>query len=195
MLPMRPSLTGSERPASIARRGLAYAADTILLGFVYLFLTEILDAAFGPLAVVSPEGDRLISAEVQPLRVAFTLAIILVIDAGYFAGSWALAAATPFQRLARISVRPVDVTSTTSAGEVRSLEPGDALRRWAVMALLPLCAGLLGSSGALPLAPVAAFDAGWTLGLLVTVVLDGRRRGVHDRVAGSIVVASDTGRA
>jgi uncharacterized RDD family membrane protein YckC len=58
-----------------------------------------------------------------------------------------------------------------------------------VMALLPLCAGLLGSSGAVPLEPVAAFDAAWTLGLLVTVAVDGRRRGLHDRVAGSIVVA------
>ena len=62
------------------------------------------------------------------------------------------------------------------------------------MALLPLCAGLLGSSGALPLMPVAAFDVGWTLGLLVSVVLDSRRRGLHDRAAGPIVVALGAGR-
>jgi hypothetical protein len=185
---MRSPLTGPGRPASLIRRGLAYAADSFVLGIVYLLLTETLDAAFGPLAIVSPDGDRLISVEFQPLRVAFTLAAILVIDAAYFAGSWALAGGTPFQQLARISVRPVDAAADP-AGTARRLDPGDALRRWAVMALLPLCAGLLGSSGAVPLEPVAAFDAAWTLGLLVTVAVDGRRRGLHDRVAGSIVVA------
>jgi RDD family len=184
---MRSPLTAPVRPTSIVRRGLAYSADTLFLGVVYLLLTETLDAAFGPLAVVSPEGDRLISADVQPLRVALTLAVILLIDAGYFAGSWALAGGTPFQRLAGISVRPAGAAGEPAEATVR-LEPGDALRRWAVMALLPLCAGLLGSSGALPLEPLAAFDAAWTLALLVTVVLDGRRRGAHDRVAGSIVV-------
>jgi len=193
MLPTRTPLTDAGRPASIVRRGLAYAADTILLGVVYLLLTETLDAMFGPLAVVSPEGDRLISTEVQPLRVALTLAAILVIDAAYFAGSWALAGGTPFQLLARLSVRPVDAPPGP-AGVVSRLEAGNALRRWAVMALLPLCAGLLGSSGAVPLEPVATFDAAWTLGLLVTVVLDRRRRGLHDRLAGSLVVEARAGR-
>ncbi|MBP1705481.1 MAG: hypothetical protein H6Q36_1220 [Chloroflexi bacterium] len=195
MLPMRPLPADRGHPAAMVRRGLAYAADTILLGLVYIVFTEALDAAFGPLAVVSPEGDRLIATEAQPLRVAFTLAVILVIDAAYFAGSWALAGATPFQRLARIEVRPVEGPVAAVGESVVRLETGDALRRWAVMALLPLCAGLLGSSAALPLEPVAAFDAAWTLGLLVTVLLDGRRRGVHDRIAGSIVVARSAGAA
>lgn len=187
MLPMQHPLTSRERPASIIRRGLAYTADTMLLGVVYLVLTEALDAALGPLAVVSAEGDRLVSSEVQPLRVALTLAAILLIDAGYFAGSWALAGGTPFQQLARISVRPVAAPADGSGTEA-GLEPGNAVRRWAVMALVPLCAGLLGSSGALPLAPVAALDVSWTIGLLATVALDGRRRGLHDRLAGTIVV-------
>jgi hypothetical protein len=192
--PTRSPVAAAERPAPLVRRGLAYVADTTLLGLAYAVLTGILDAAFGPLAIVSPEGDRLISAEVQPLRVAFTLAVILVADVGYFAGSWALAGATPFQRLAGISVLPLRPALAAPVGAIARLEPGDALRRWAVMALLPLCAGLLGSSGALPLLPVAAFDVGWTLGLLVTVLLDGRRRGLHDRFGGSIVVETRKGR-
>jgi uncharacterized RDD family membrane protein YckC len=193
MLPRHPP-TAIPEPAPIARRGLAYVADTVLLGLGYSVLTSALDAAFGPFVVVAPDGDRLIPVEVQPLRVAFTLAVLLVIDVGYFAGSWALAGATPFQRLAGIAVRPIQAAGTEPGKTRAHLEPGDALRRWAVMALLPLCAGLLGSSGALPLAPVAAFDVGWTLGLFLTVVSDRRRRGLHDRAAGSLVVEVGKGR-
>jgi hypothetical protein len=194
MPPGRPALTGPGRPASLVRRGLAYAADTIVLGLVYFLLAETLDAAFGPLAVVAPEGDRLVSVEAQPLRVAFTLALILALDAAYFAGSWALAGGTPFQRLARIAVRPVAGAAADPAGAGPWLEPGDALRRWATMALLPLCAGVLGSSAALPLGSVAAFDVGWTLGLLVTVLVGSRRRGLHDRFGRSVVVDAGAAR-
>jgi hypothetical protein len=186
-------VTGADRPAAIGRRGIAYVADTIVLGLVYFLLTETLDAGFGPLAVVAPEGDRLVSAEAQPLRVAITLALILLIDAAYFAGSWATAGGTPFQRLARIAVRPVGGEDPEPRGVAARLEPGDALRRWATMALLPLCAGVLGSSGALPLGSVAAYDAGWTLGLLVSVLVGGSRRGLHDRLGRSIVVAVGVG--
>jgi len=194
MLPVHPPTATPELPAAIARRGLAYFADTMLLGLAYLVVTSLLDAAFGPLVVVAPEGDRLIPVEVQPLRVAFTLAVVLVVDVGYFAGSWALAGATLFQRLAGIAVRPIQAAVVEPGEAPPRLEPGDALRRWAVMALLPLCAGLLASSGALPLVPVAAFDVVWTLGLFVTVVADRRRRGLHDRAAGSVVVEVGKGR-
>ena len=185
---MRQPTPPPQPPASVVRRGVAYVADTLVVGIVYYLITTALDAVFGPLVAVSPEGDRLVVVAVEPLRVAFTAAVILAVDAGYFAGAWALTGATPFQALSGIAVRPIQAGTPGTAEAPPRLDPGDALRRWAVMALLPLCVGLLGSSGALPLELVSAFDVGWTLGLLVTVLVDRGRRGLHDRAAGSIVV-------
>jgi uncharacterized RDD family membrane protein YckC len=60
--------------------------------------------------------------------------------------------------------------------------------RWAVLQELPICAGSLGSAGALPLGTVAAITTGWSAFLLLSAAADPMRRALHDRVAGTIVV-------
>jgi uncharacterized RDD family membrane protein YckC len=76
----------------------------------------------------------------------------------------------------------------------RAPEPGPdrvpapvATIRWAVLQLLPICAGSLGSAGALPLGVVAGLTAGWSAALLLSAAADPMRRGLHDRVAGTVV--------
>jgi uncharacterized RDD family membrane protein YckC len=67
--------------------------------------------------------------------------------------------------------------------------------RWAVLQLLPICAGSLGSAGALPLGVVAGLTAGWSAALLLSAAADPLRRGLHDRVAGTVVVLAARRRA
>ena len=57
----------------------------------------------------------------------------------------------------------------------------------ALSGLLPICAGSLGSAGALPLGVVAGITAGWSAALLLSAAADPMRRGLHDRVAGTVV--------
>jgi uncharacterized RDD family membrane protein YckC len=60
--------------------------------------------------------------------------------------------------------------------------------RWALLQVVPLCLGSLGAAGAVPLEVVGAGNGAWYGLLLVTALADPLRRGLHDRMVGTVVV-------
>lgn len=170
----------TDAPAGLFVRSVAYFLDTTLIGFAEFFVGATMTLALGPLAVENETGTGLQAVASDPLRVALLTTLLLLIDSTYFAGSWTRWGSTPAQRMLRMAVVPAP-----GAGR----PPVDvAYRRWAVLALGPVCVGVLGSSGALPLDLAATIDVAWAAVLLGPALLDPRRRALHDRAAGTLVV-------
>ncbi len=173
--------------ATLGRRSVAYLVDSLLIGLAYLVLGVLFDAIFGPLVAATPDGQALVVVAVNPLRVALELTATLVVDALYFAGCWSRWGATPTQRVLRVRVV---LERAVGPGDERpaALPLEAAGRRWAVLAILPIAMGSLAGSGAIDLSVLALVNGAWFLLLLASAVADPLRRGLHDRVAGTIVV-------
>lgn len=173
--------------AALGRRSVAYVADSLIIGLVYLVLGVLFDSIFGPLVAATPDGRSLVVVAVNPLRVALELTATLAVDALYFAGCWCRWGATPAQRALGLRV---GLAAAAAAGADLSLAlPVEAAgRRWAVLAILPIAVGSLSASGALDVGVVGVVNGAWFLVLLVSAAMDPLRRGLHDRVAGTIVV-------
>jgi uncharacterized RDD family membrane protein YckC len=199
------ALRVSAAVAPLGRRVVAFLLDGVILVPVWVVYGVALDAIFGPLIASDPGGSGIVVVAIDAPRVALELALTLLTDAAYYAGCWVRWGMTPGQRACGVAVRgaPTAASSAapsaapTSADRQRSVEShADADRvptpvatmRWAVLQVLPICAGSLGSAGALPLGVVAGITAGWSGFLLLTAAADPMRRGFHDRVAGTVVV-------
>jgi uncharacterized RDD family membrane protein YckC len=180
--------------AGLGRRSAAYVLDSLLVGIVYFALAVLFDTVFGPLVQASPDGSTVVVVAVDPVRVALELAATLVIDGLYFAGSWSRWGASPAQRALGLRIR-------MAAGAPRTADSGDALPieaawlRWAVLAVGPIAVGSLADSGALDSSVLFVVNGAWYLLLLVSAARDPKRQGLHDRVAGTLVVRAPTGRA
>ena len=181
--------------ATISRRLVAFFLDGLILAPLYVVLAIALDAAFGALVQADPDGTRLVVVAVNPTRVALELTLTLLADAAYYAGCWVRWGMTPGQRLCRVAVRAVSPGVPPSAGapppgvpDPERVPAAIATTRWAVLQLLPLCAGILGASGALPAGAVAGITTVWYMFLFFTAAADPLRRGFHDRRAGTLVV-------
>jgi uncharacterized RDD family membrane protein YckC len=184
--------------APLGRRLAAFILDGFILVPVYVVYAVVLDALFGPLVEADPGGTGLIVVAVDPPRVALELALTLLTDAAYFAGSWARWGMTLGQRICGVAVRAVGPGPDRPPGDARGLPPHPdlvpaqaAVTRWAVLQLLPLCAATLGAAGAVPFGAVAALNAAWSGLLFVSVLADPLRRGLHDRAAATVVVRPD----
>jgi uncharacterized RDD family membrane protein YckC len=188
--------------APLGRRSAAYLVDSLIIGLAYLVLGILFDSIFGPLVAATPDGQALVVVAVNPLRVALELTATLVVDALYFAGCWSRWGATPGQRVLRIRVlleRAAGPAATGPAG-AGSAAAGSAHdtsvalpleaagRRWAVLAVLPIATGSLAGSGAIDVSVLTVVNGAWFLLLLASTAADPLRRGLHDRVAGTIVV-------
>lgn len=173
--------------AALGRRGAAYVADSLVVGVAYLALAVLFDAVFGPLVAVSPDGTAIVVVAVDPLRVILELTATLLVDALYFAGSWSLWGATLAQRAFRLRVRMAEGPPPTP-GAPDALPSEAALSRWAVLAVLPIAVGSLGASGALDLGVLVIVNGAWFLLLFISAAVDPLRRGLHDRLAGTVVV-------
>ena len=188
--------------APLGRRSAAYLVDSLVIGLAYLVLGIFFDSIFGPLVAATPDGQALVVVAVNPLRVALELTATLVVDALYFAGCWSRWGATPGQRVLRIRVlleRAAGPAATGPAG-AGSAAAGSAHdtpvalpleaagRRWAVLAVLPIATGSLAGSGAIDVSVLTVVNGAWFLLLLASTAADPLRRGLHDRVAGTIVV-------
>lgn len=180
--------------AALGRRGAAYVADSLVVGVAYLALAVFFDAVFGPLVAASPDGTAIVVVAVDPLRVILELTATLLVDALYFAGSWSLWGATFAQRTLRLRVRMAEGPPRTS-GAPDALPIEVAWRRWAVLAVLPIAVGSLGASGALDLGALVIVNGTWFLVLLISAAVDPLRRGLHDRLAGTLVVPAPDRRA
>ena len=170
----------TDAPAGLFGRSAAYFLDTTLIGLAEFLVGAMMTLALGPLAVANESGTGLRAVVSDPLRVAVLTTLFLVIDSTYFAGSWIRWGGTPAQHLLRMAVVPAFAAGRPPAET--------AYRRWAVLALGPVCVGVLGSSGALPLQLAATIDVAWAAALLAPALLDPRRRALHDRAAGTLVV-------
>jgi uncharacterized RDD family membrane protein YckC len=188
--------------APLGRRSAAYLVDSLVIGVAYLVLGILFDSIFGPLVAATADGQALVVVAVNPLRVALELTATLVVDALYFAGCWSRWGATPGQRVLRIRVLLERATGSAGAGPAAtgSAAAGSAHdtsvalpleaagRRWAVLAVLPIATGSLAGSGAIDVSVLTVVNGAWFLLLLASTAADPLRRGLHDRVAGTIVV-------
>lgn len=188
--------------APLGRRSAAYLVDSLVIGVAYLVLGILFDSIFGPLVAATPDGQALVVVAVNPLRVALELTATLVVDALYFAGCWSRWGATPGQRVLRIRVLLERATGSAGAGPAATgsaaagsahdtpvaLPLEAAWRRWAVLAVLPIATGSLAGSGAIDVSVLTVVNGAWFLLLLASTAADPLRRGLHDRVAGTIVV-------
>ncbi len=188
--------------ATLARRLVAFFLDGLILAPVYVLYAVVLDATFGALVEPDPGGTGLVVVAVDPLRMALELSLTLLTDAAYYAGSWARFGMTPGQRVFGVAVRavapggppgPPGLPSLPAAPPAPPSDPGRvpaqvATTRWAILQLVPLCAGTLAGAGALPIGVVAGVNTGWYAYLFLTAAVDPLRRGFHDRRAGTVVV-------
>jgi uncharacterized RDD family membrane protein YckC len=179
--------------AGLGRRSAAYVLDSLVVGTVYVALAVLFDTLFGPLVQTSPDGSTVVVIAVDPVRVALELAATLVIDGLYFAGSWSRWGASPAQRALGLRIR-------MAGGAPRTADSGDALPieaawlRWAVLAVGPIAVGSLADSGALDPSVLLVVNGAWYMFLLVSAARDPLRRGLHDRVAGTLVVRTPSRR-
>ena len=196
------ALRVSAAVAPLGRRVFAFLLDGVILVPVWVVYGIALDAAFGPLIAPDAGGTGIVVVAIDAPRVALELALTLLTDAAYYAGCWVRWGMTPGQRACGVAVRAAPTGALTPPDRQPALEPDPdrvpvqvATNRWAVLQLLPICAGSLGSAGALPLGVVAAITAGWSAALLLSAAADPMRRGFHDRVAGTVVVLAARRRA
>ena len=173
--------------AALGRRSVAYVLDSLIIGLAYIAIGVLFDSIFGPLVEATPDGLALVVVAVNPLRVALELTATLVVDALYFAGCWCRWGATPAQRVLGLRVRLAE-TAPSVPGASLVLPVEAAGRRWAVLAILPIAMGSLSASGAVDVSVLALVNGSWFLVLLVSAAVDPLRRGLHDRVGGTVVV-------
>lgn len=175
--------------AGVGRRIAAYVVDSLIVGVADVLLTVLFNSVFGPLVAATPDGAALLVVAVNPLRVVLELTATLIIDAVYFAGCWARWGATPAQLVLGLRIR-------LAAGMPAASAPTDALpletawRRWMVLAVFPIAVGSLAASGALDAGVLVVANGTWFLVLLISTAADPLRRGLHDRAAGTVVVAA-----
>ncbi len=196
------ALSVSAAVAPLGRRVVAFLLDGIILVPVWVVYGVALDAIFGPLIAQDPGGTGIVVVAIDAPRVALELALTLLTDAAYYAGCWVRWGMTPGQRVCGVAVRAAPTAAPTPPDRQGAPGPDSdrvaapvATIRWAVLQLLPICAGSLGSAGALPLGVVAGLTAGWSAALLLSAAADPLRRGLHDRVAGTVVVLAARRRA
>lgn len=187
------ALRVSAPAAPLGRRVVAYFLDGFVLVPVWILYASVLDAVFGPLVASDPGGAGVVVVAIDAPRVALELALTLLTDAAYFAGSWVRWGRTPGQRVCGVAVRVAESAARPALDGMRPPAPDRvpaqvATARWAVLQVLPICVGSLGSAGALSLGILAGLTVGWSGFLFVSAAADPMRRAIHDRVAGTIVI-------
>ena len=173
-----PSPTSTDQfYADVPNRAVAFVIDLVIVTAVIFAGAIVVSVAFGPVVRFHP-GARSHRVEVIESRAAIDAVLSIVVSAVYFAGSWVRWGATAGQRLLAMRVRPV-------AGDHRSAR--NAVLRWLVLVAPLSVIGLLGGANAV--AGTVALIAGvvWYAIVVVTTARDGHKRGLHDRLAGSVV--------
>lgn len=167
--------------AGIPARAVAYLVDLFLVSVVTVGLWTLIDRVPGmrPAPLNTPGVGQ------DPMSLARLVIDHLVLGA-YFVALWSGGRSTIGMRLMRIRVvRAADGAAVTLSA---------AVVRWLVLALPALLLDVLvrarpdlfGSS----LALLGGALFGWPLVIVASVVLDRGRRGLHDRAAGTAVVAT-----
>jgi uncharacterized RDD family membrane protein YckC len=162
----------------VVARLVAYLIDAFLVALATYVAVAVLHAIVGPTArIVEVGGVPRLS--VDPVRIVIDSALATAVSAVYFVGSWLNFGGTPAQRVIRARVERVD--------DGGRLSRTAAVKRWlALGAPFGLMSALLLRAPGLG-AILAVVIATWHAILLVTTARERRKRGLHDRVAGSIV--------
>jgi uncharacterized RDD family membrane protein YckC len=183
--------------APLGRRVVAFFLDGFVLVPAWILYAVVLDGVFGPLVASDPGGAGVVVVAIDAPRVALELALTLLTDAAYYAGSWVRWGMTPGQRVCRVAVRVADSDALPAPGGPRPPAPARdrvsaqvATTRWAVLQVLPICVGSLGTAGALSVGVVGGITVGWSGFLLLSAAADPMRRALHDRAAGTVVVVA-----
>lgn len=172
------SLVDELEPVGAVVRLVAYALDALLLVAVIYVVALVLRAAIGPTIRII-DADGVSHIQVDRLRSVINAIAATLVAGAYFVGSWLRFGATPGQRLIGARVDRAD-----GSGRLR---PGQAIGRWLLLGTpLGLVSTLLGPPSPLSVALVAAIAA-WYAVLYVSTARNGRKRGLHDRISGSVV--------
>jgi uncharacterized RDD family membrane protein YckC len=158
----------------------AYLLDSIAVAVV-AFAAAWLVAAVVPALSVSTQPDGSARLAVDPVRLGLQVVATTAVSGAYFVLSWAGRwKATPGQRLLGM------VVANEAGGSALTLSR--SLVRWVALgAPFGIIAALVVEAPMLWLL-VVMLAVWWAVALLVSARLDARRRGIHDRVAGSLVV-------
>jgi len=165
-------------PVGALVRLVAYLVDAVIIAIVIYLVALVLRALLGPtIRITEFEGAPLV--RVDRLRSVVDVVSATTVTGAYFVVSWVRLGGTPMQRLFGMHVERVD--------DGGSLHPRQAIGRWMVLgAPFGLISTLLFPTPLLG-AILALVIAAWYAVLFITTVRDRRKRGLHDRAAGSMV--------
>lgn len=171
--------------ASIFRRSLAWIVDVVLVTALVFGGVSIVDAALGPAVSFRPEAATLSDTVVVDRGdVAVEALFAMVLSAAYFVVPWALFGASPAQLALRIRVRG------DADGETLPVRRGIA--RWIL--LFPPFATISALAAGVPLLGWFVWGSAlaWYVVLLLSTARSASNRGLHDRIAGTVVEKSRT---
>jgi uncharacterized RDD family membrane protein YckC len=160
------------------RRLVAYVVDGIIVAALIFLVLTLVTLLLGP--TVRFDDSSADGLAVDRGRALLNAILGVLIGAVYFIGSWVRSGRTVGGALFDLRVASAD-------GE-RLLSVGGSVIRWVALGaplvlVSPVVRGSPGLVTALTIVTVA-----WALLLLVTTILDKRHRGLHDRLARSVVV-------
>ncbi|MEI7742384.1 MAG: RDD family protein, partial [Chloroflexota bacterium] len=173
--PMAP-VPGSLKFAGVLPRLLAYWLDGFLVSIASLLVGLVIAAVVGLPNLFATDGSSLaaLSSTSALINVVLELGLTFL----YFVGFWTSAGrATPGMRLFHIQIG--------QAADGRALTVSQAALRWvalgtpiSALAIVPVIGGLSG-----------LISVVWSLVLFVSTATSDSRRGVHDNIAGTALVA------
>ncbi len=166
--------------ADTSNRTVAYALDLLVLSLIVFVAAAVVSRVLGPTVSFDPSAEDLSGAVSVHRGLGVVDGLVgTLLSAVYFAGSWWRGGSTPGQRLLRIHLRH------DGHG---SLPLRVALLRWVVLGspFLLLSAIVVGSGPATALVWLLALA--WALVLLLSTARSSIGSGLHDRVAGTVVV-------
>ena len=165
-------------PVGALVRLVAYLVDAIIIAIVIYLVALVLRALLGPtIRITEFEGAPLV--RVDRLRSVVDVVSATTVAGAYFVVAWVRLGGTPMQRLFGMRVERLD-----DGGRLHARQ---AIGRWLVLgAPFGLISTLLFPTPLLG-AILAVAIAAWYAVLFVTTARDRRKRGLHDRAAGSIV--------
>jgi uncharacterized RDD family membrane protein YckC len=167
-------------------RLVAYVLDALMIAVAIYLVALVLRAAIGPTIRIT-DVDGVPRVRVDRLRSVVDAMSATTVTGLYFVTSWLRLGGTPIQRLIGVRVERAD-------GGGR-LQPRQAVGRWLMLgAPFGLISTLLVPEPLLG-ALLALLIAAWYAVLLVTTARDRRKRGLHDRAVGSIVLRGRAARS
>jgi len=176
-----PGIATTRMYAGTARRAIAYLVDGIVVGVIIFVVAVLLNVLLGPTLTFDRTASvpRLV---VDDGRTVINALCGVAVGAAYFIGSWVRLGQTPGQRLFRLRVE--------RAADGQLLGVGGSAIRWIALGgpigLLSLAARDAAGGGTLLTLAVGA----WFLALLVSTTRSRDGQGIHDRLAGSVVIAA-----